>query len=139
VLEHAVATTFRCKIVTPAEAVFDDEVSYVSMPAWDGQQGVMHGQSPLLTKLGIGALKMELERGEERWYLVDGGFAQVHEDVLTILTERATTADAIAIEEAKAELTDANARAVAGGNDRGKVEADQQRAQAKVALAGRNA
>ena len=63
------ARTFRCKIVTPAEAVFDDEVNYVSLPAWDGQQGVMHGQSPLLAKLGIGPMKMELPDGVQRWYI----------------------------------------------------------------------
>ncbi len=128
------AKTFRCKIVTPSAAVFDDEVGYVSFPAWDGQQGVMYGQSPQLAKLGIGSMRMDLSGGSSRWFLVDGGFAQAHEGVLTILTERAIAAEDLSPEEVRAELSDANARAVAGGADRDEVESDQQRARCKVAL-----
>ena len=31
------ATSFKCTIVTPSESLFDDEVTYVTLPAWDGQ------------------------------------------------------------------------------------------------------
>ncbi len=67
------ATTFRCSIVTPTEAVFDDEVTYASFPAWDGQQGVMTGQSPLLSRLGYGSLRLDFPEGGSRWYFIDGG------------------------------------------------------------------
>lgn len=129
------AGTFHCTIVTPSEAVFDDEVSYVSFPAWDGQLGVMDGRSPLLARLGIGPLRVERPEGESRWFLVEGGFAQVHEGTVTILTEHAAAAEDLSAEEAEAALADANARAVAGGEDRDKVEADQQRARSRFALA----
>jgi F-type H+-transporting ATPase subunit epsilon len=130
-----VVKTFRCTIVTPARAVFDEEVNYVSFPAWDGQQGVMHGQSPLLTELGIGSLRVEGEDGQERWFLVDGGFAQINEGVLTILTEQAARADELSVKEARAALKEANAAALAGGEDRRKVEAAQQRARSRLQLA----
>jgi F-type H+-transporting ATPase subunit epsilon len=130
-----VASTFHCSVVTPSESVFDDEVKYVSFPAWDGQLGVMDGRSPLLTRLGIGPMRIELADGASRWFFVDGGFAQVHEGALTILTEHAAAAEGLSAQEAQAALADANARAVAGGEDRDKVEADQQRARARLALA----
>jgi F-type H+-transporting ATPase subunit epsilon len=130
-----VVKTFRCTIVTPARAVFDEEVTYVSFPAWDGQQGVMNGQSPLLTELGIGALRVEREGGPDQWFLVDGGFAQINEGVLTILTEQAAPAGELAAKEARAALKEANAAALAGGEDRDKVEAAQQRARARLQLA----
>ena len=57
------AKTFRCSIVTPVEMVFDDEVIYASFPAWDGQQGMMAGQSPLLTRLGTGPLRLDFAAG----------------------------------------------------------------------------
>ena len=130
------AKTFRCTIVTPSQAVFDAEVGYASFPAWDGQLGVMDGRSPLLTRLGIGPMRLELPDGASRWYFVDGGFAQVHEGTVTILTEHAAPAEDLSAAEAEAALADANARAVAGGKDRARVEADQQRARARLALAG---
>jgi F-type H+-transporting ATPase subunit epsilon len=136
-----VAKHFRCTIVTPSEAVFDEEVSYVSLPAWDGQQGVMFGQSPVLTQLGIGPLRVETADGSSRWYLIDGGFAQINYSNVTLLTERATPADELSASDADRELGEANAEAVAKGHtsptERTRVEAAQQRAQAKKALAGR--
>ena len=129
------ASTFRCTIVTPSEAVFDEDVKYVSFPAWDGQQGVMHGQSPLLTRLGIGPMRVDGTDGSQRWWLVEGGFAQTQKDVLTVLTERATPAADLSVEEAEELLVDANARAVSGGDDQAGAEDDQQRARARRALA----
>lgn len=129
------AGTFRCSIVTPDKAVFDGEVRYVSLPAWDGQVGVMAGRSPLLARLGIGPLRIEAGDGSEHRWLLDGGFAQVAGDDLTILTERAEAAAEIDVEEAEASLERANAEAVSGGMDRDAVEAEQVRARARVALA----
>jgi F-type H+-transporting ATPase subunit epsilon len=134
-----VAKHFRCTIVTPSEAVFDEEVSYVSLPAWDGQRGVMFGQSPVLTQLGIGPLRVELADGKTRWFLLDGGFAQIHYSTVTLLTERATAAEDLSAAEAERELSAANTEVVAQGHtsaaDRTRLEAAQQRAQAKKALA----
>ncbi|MDY7108315.1 MAG: ATP synthase F1 subunit epsilon [Planctomycetota bacterium] len=129
------ASPFHCSVVTPSEAVFDAEVRYVSFPAWDGQLGVMDGRSPLLTRLGIGPMRIEPAEGVSKWFFVDGGFAQMHEGTLTILTEHAAAGEDLSAAEAEAALADANARAVAGGEDRERVEADQQRARARLALA----
>jgi len=129
--------SIRCSIVTPAAAVLDEEVRYVSFPAWDGQQGVAAGMSPLLTKLGIGPLRVDMTGGGSRWFFVDGGFAQVQDNVLTILTEHATPADELSATDAQSELAAANERAIEGGIERVEAEAAQQRARAKVTLARR--
>lgn len=136
-LESVVAQSFKCSIVTPAESVFDGEIVYATIPAWDGQHGVMPGQSPLLTRLGFGSLRLDFPPpdGGSRWYLVEGGFAQVQDGALTLLTERATPAEKLSAEEATAELAEANARVTKTGEDRAKIERDQQRAMAKAALA----
>lgn len=129
------AKGFHCSIVTPTETVFDEEVAYASFPAWDGQQGVMAGQSPLLTRLGFGSLRLDFAEGGSRWYLLEGGFAEVMNERLSLLTERATPAEKLSVEEAQAELAEARARVTADGEDRARVERDQQRALAKSALA----
>jgi F-type H+-transporting ATPase subunit epsilon len=121
--------------VTPSETVFDGNVDYASFPAWDGQHGAIAGQSPLLTELGYGALRLDFPAGGSRWYLLEGGFAQVTDGGLTLLTSRATPAERLTLEEADAELAEANARVTQSGQDRARVECDQRRAFAKKALA----
>ena len=129
------AKGFHCSIVTPTETVFDEEVAYASFPAWDGQQGVMAGQSPLLTRLGFGSLRLDFAEGGSRWYLLEGGFAEVKNEKLSLLTERATPAEKLSVEEAQAELAEARARVTADGEDRAQVARAQPRALAKCALA----
>jgi len=133
------ADTFRCSIVTPQDAVFDEEVTYVTFPAWDGQQGIMQGQSPLLTQLGIGPMRVDLADGASHWYLVEGGFAQVFDDVLTVLTERATRDTELTTEGIDEVLADANKRAVGSdeGGRRKQAEADQQRGLATRSMAAK--
>lgn len=129
------AKTFHCSIVTPTESVLDGDVTYASLPAWDGQLGVMVGQSPLLTRLGFGSLRLDFAEGGSRWYMLDGGFAQVQDGKLTLITEGATAAERLSLEEAQAELAEANARVAASGEDQARVARDQQRAMARVAAA----
>ncbi len=129
------ATTFRCNIVTPTEAVLDDEITYASIPAWDGQLGVMIGQSPLLTRLGCGSLRLDFPEGGSRWFLLDGGFAQVQDGELTLITDQANAAETLSLQEAEAELVQANAKITTPGQDQQIVVKDQQRAMAKKVLA----
>ena len=129
------ANPFRCTIITPSAAVFDGDVTYANLPAHDGMRGVMAGQSPLLTALGIGTLRIDLLKGGSERYFIDGGFAQVMEGSLKIITERALVPDQISAKDADAELKEANAAAVSGGTDRRKAEAAQQRARVQLALA----
>lgn len=123
--------TFRCSIVTPSESLYEGHVEYASVPAYDGQLGVMTGQSPLLTRLGTGALRLDTSEGA-RWYLVDGGFAQVQDNALTLLTEFAKPGESLDRSEAEAELAEANARVTGDEADQARVEADQRRAYAKL-------
>ena len=129
---------FRCQIVTPSEAVLDEQVEYVSFPAWDGQFGVMPGSSPFLMNAGSGSLRIEFGNGS-RLYLLDGGFARMQDNVLTLLADDIIPADQIELREAEEELAAANAAAVEPGHlsedERKGIEKAQDRAQAKVSLA----
>ncbi|MBC8200645.1 MAG: F0F1 ATP synthase subunit epsilon [Planctomycetes bacterium] len=127
--------TFPCKIVTPSQEAFSGEATYVSFPAWDGQYGMQRGLAPLLSTLAPGSLRIDAEEGGSRWYLIEGGFAHVDGDGLTLVTEGAIPAEQLHLEEAEAALAEANARVTSGVKDREIVERDQRIAMAKVALA----
>jgi F-type H+-transporting ATPase subunit epsilon len=130
-----VSKTFPCKIVTPSQEAFNGEATYVSFPAWDGQYGMQKGLAPLLSTLAPGSLRIDAEEGGSRWYLIEGGFAHVDGEGLTLVTEGAIPADTLNLEEAKAELAEANTRVTSDDKDREKVDRDKRIAMAKVALA----
>jgi F-type H+-transporting ATPase subunit epsilon len=130
-----VAKTFHCTIVTPTQEAFDGDAVYASFPSWDGQYGMLAGLAPLLTSLAPGSLRIDAPEGGSRYFLIEGGFAHVDSSGLTLVTEGATPAEQLHLEEAKAELAEAKARVTSDEKDRKAVERAQQIAMAKVALA----
>ena len=60
----------------------------VVAPAWDGEVGVLKGHAPMLILLGNGSLRVKNGGSEER-FEVSGGFMQVADDVVTVLSESA--------------------------------------------------
>lgn len=81
-------------VVTPEKTLLDKTVDFVSLPLYDGELGVLPGRAPLIGRLGYGELRTKQEETVQRYY-VDGGFAQVRDNVVTVLTNRALTTDAI--------------------------------------------
>ena len=96
----------RCVVVTPERTELDREAEYVSLPMFDGELGVLKGRAPLIGRLGYGTLRLQTAAGPERYY-VDGGFAQVEKDVVSILTGKAVPVDLIDGDAARQALEDA--------------------------------
>ncbi len=86
--------TIQCVVVTPERAVLDEPVDFVSLPMFDGELGVLPGRSPLIGRLGYGELRIRRDSSTRRFY-IDGGFAQVRSNVVTVLTPQALAADKI--------------------------------------------
>lgn len=134
--------TFKCSIVSPDAEVFSDAANYATFQAWDGQRGVMAGTSPFLAKLTPGVARIDGASGS-RFFAVEGGFAQMQGDELTLLVDKATAAEDISLNQAQAALAAANAKASATPEkastlaDREVIEVAQQSARTQVALASR--
>ncbi len=99
---------------------------------------MMKGLAPLLSTLAPGSLRIDSQEGDSVEYLIEGGFAHVDGDGLTLVTEGATLTTELNLEEAMAELAEANARVTSEQNDRQAVERAQKIATAKVALASKS-
>jgi F-type H+-transporting ATPase subunit epsilon len=96
----------RCVVVTPERTELDREAESVSLPMFDGELGVLKGRAPLIGRLGYGTLRLQTAAGPERYYL-DGGFAQVEGDVVSVLTARAIPVDLLNSDEARIALEEA--------------------------------
>jgi F-type H+-transporting ATPase subunit epsilon len=98
----------KCVVVTPERAVLDEPAEFVALPMYDGELGVLPGRAPLIGRLGAGELRLRQHGGLRRYY-VDGGFAQVRADVVTVLTAKALPAEDIDPQAAAQQLTAAQA------------------------------
>jgi F-type H+-transporting ATPase subunit epsilon len=135
-MADAHATTGRmlqCVVVTPERAVLDEPGDFVSLPMYDGELGVLPGRAPLIGRLGAGELRVR--RGERtRSFFVDGGFAQVRSNVVTVLTPRAVPAEQIDPNAAAQALATALTPGRTPAEQDAKLK-DQQRARAQLRLA----
>src|SRR3989440_4234158 len=84
--------TLHCLIVTPEATVLDTPADFVALPLFDGEAGVAPGRAPLIGRLGYGELRVRTGTGTRRFY-VDGGFVQVADNIVSVLTNRAVPAE----------------------------------------------
>jgi F-type H+-transporting ATPase subunit epsilon len=131
-----VATTERalqCVVVTPERAVLDETVDFVALPMYDGELGVLPGRAPLIGRLGYGELRIR-RGGETQRFFVDGGFAQVRANVVTVLTQRALRAEQIDLVAAEQALEAALAPpATPEGQETQRKNQERARAQLRIA------
>jgi F-type H+-transporting ATPase subunit epsilon len=105
------STKLSCAVITPDRQVLDVTVDSVVMPAHDGLIGILQGRAPLLCKLGIGIVKL-VTGDQERRLFIDGGFAQVRDNKVTILTSAALEPEQIERSAAEAALKAAQELAI---------------------------
>jgi F-type H+-transporting ATPase subunit epsilon len=94
------AATMKLEIVTPSGRVYAQEVDMVTLPAQEGEMGILPLHAPLMTLLGDGEIIARTGVREDR-FLVTGGCAEINPERVAVLTMFATAEDAI--DEKKAE------------------------------------
>ncbi|MFC0590621.1 ATP synthase F1 subunit epsilon [Novosphingobium aquiterrae] len=76
------------ELVTPARLVRSDDVYMVVVPGTEGEFGVLEGHAPFMSTVRDGTLKVYKSEGAQpEEILVQGGFAEVGENGLTVLAE----------------------------------------------------
>ena len=124
----------RCVVVTPERALLDAQVDFVALPMYDGELGVLPGRASLIGRLGPGELRTR-HGAETKRFFVDGGFAQIHNNVVTVLTPRGLKAEEINLSAVEQALN--AAKELRGGTEeRMKAEA---RARAQLRLVRQSA
>ena len=131
-MESLTTKPLQCIVVTPEKAVLDEKCEFVALPLFDGELGVLPGRRPMVGRLGFGELRTKRGNETHRYY-VDGGFVQIVDNVITVLTGKAVKASDIKVPVVEEHL----AKTPPAKNDEG-IEArlksqDRDRAQIRVA------
>jgi len=96
-----------CIVVTPEQTALDEPTDFVALPLYDGEIGISPGHSPLIGRLGYGEMRIRTGSTTRRFY-VDGGFVQVNDNVISVLTNRAVPASSLDASAAAEQLDAAN-------------------------------
>jgi F-type H+-transporting ATPase subunit epsilon len=76
-------------VISPEKVLFEGQASSVVAPGHDGELGILPGHAPLMTVLGKGLLRLNVP-GSAQSFRVDGGFLQVVDNTVRVVTESAT-------------------------------------------------
>ena len=99
----------NCIVVTPEKTALETKAEFVAMPLYDGEIGILPGHSPMIGRLGYGEMRIRAGGTETRYY-VDGGFVQVADNVVSILTNRAILGTNLDAGAAREQLATASKR-----------------------------
>jgi F-type H+-transporting ATPase subunit epsilon len=91
----------QVSVVTPEREVWSGEAGFVVARSEGGEVGVLPGMAPFLGVLRHSVLKIEPSDGGEIWLAAHGGFLEVFEDRVTVLTPVAEIADEIDVDRAR--------------------------------------
>ena len=95
------AEKIRLRLVTPSRLLLDEEVDEVTGPGALGEFGVLPRHISFLTLLEVGEMSYKQE-GERHHLALSGGYAEVLDDVMTVLANAAEYANEIDMERARA-------------------------------------
>ena len=107
--------TFQFDLVSPEKLLFSGLVDQVDVPGSEGDFGVLAGHAPLMTTLRPGILVVHGDGGALK-VVVNGGFAEVNPDGLTVLADLAVPVDDFDKTILAGEINDAE-EAVAAAKD----------------------
>jgi F-type H+-transporting ATPase subunit epsilon len=128
------STGLRVVVVTPEQTALDTTTDFVALPLFDGEVGVAPGHAPMIGRLGYGELRIGHLPGSQSYY-IDGGFVQVADNVVSVLTNRAVPVSRLDPAVIQEQLASTLAKPAAGDEEiarRDRLVA-QSRAQLRVA------
>ena len=77
----------KVSVISPESVLFEGEVTSVVAPAFDGEIGILTDHAPMMTLLGKGSLRLD-----QKSFTIEGGFLQVVDNNVRIVTEKAVAA-----------------------------------------------
>jgi F-type H+-transporting ATPase subunit epsilon len=128
------AAELHLRIVTPDRTIVDRKVARVSFQGIDGSYGILPNHAPLMTAISAaGTAKITELDGKVVELFVSDGFAQIQNNVLTLVCEAGEFANEIDLERVKE--AERKAREKLSGLDRLSAEFIKAEASLRKALA----
>ena len=124
---------FSVSLVTPERILFEGEAEMVTMRSGGGDIAFLANHEPYVSTVEIGLVRIDLADGEKQRFAAHGGFVEVDEGTVVVLSGVAERADEIDVVRAQRAKEEAEGRISAG--DDSEAEAALRRATARLELA----
>ena len=122
--------TIRVEFVSPERILFSGEADMVVARTVLGELAFLTDHAPFLGALDIAQVKVVEAGGGEVLFAVHGGFVEVSDNTVTILSDVAEKADEIDVERARRALNEAGQH-----EDEDEARDAQKRAEVRIAVA----
>ncbi|TGK29060.1 ATP synthase F1 subunit epsilon [Leptospira gomenensis] len=100
------ASKLNVSVISPEKILYKGEVDSLVVPGSEGFFGILPNHAPLVATLGIGIL--EIRKGDKLKVLsVEGGFIEVKDNSISILTDHGALKEDIDVEAEKKALVEA--------------------------------
>ena len=127
--------TLHVEVVSPERILFSGDAKFVKARTTDGEIAFLSDHAPFIGALGIGEVVVALEDNDERVHVaVHGGFVEVRENNVSLLSDVAELADQIDTGRAREAKTRAE-QALKSGEDDGDAELALRRAEVRLQVA----
>ena len=81
--------TIHVDVVSAERSIFSGEAKFVALPGESGELGILHGHTPLITRIRPGVVRIEKADGDDEFVFVAGGYLEVQPDSVIVLADTA--------------------------------------------------
>lgn len=81
--------TFQLDVVSAEKQIFSGRVETFQVTGSEGELGIFHGHTPLLTTIKPGMVRLVKQQGHEEYIYVSGGIVEVQPGSATVLADTA--------------------------------------------------
>jgi len=80
----------KCTVVSQEKLLYEGDVESVVIPGEAGEMGILTDHSANMTTIVSGKLQIDTINDGYKEFEVEGGFAEVRNNMVTVLTNKAT-------------------------------------------------
>ena len=98
-----------CTILTPEKVLYEGEVGFAVVQAYNGEMGFLFNHSPLISELGFGEVRLRDEKSTT-YFMVEGGVVEIRDNKLIVLAENAVAKSELDVQEIEKRLKELEAK-----------------------------
>lgn len=78
----------NCTVLTPERLIYEGDVGFAVVQAYNGEMGFLYGHSPLISRLGVGEVRLNNPKSVD-YLVIEGGIVEIKDNRLIVLAEKA--------------------------------------------------
>ena len=99
----------KCSILTPDRELYEGEIAFAVVQAYNGEMGFLVDHAPLISELGLGEIRLQDGKTTE-YFLVEGGIVEIRDNKMIVLAETALKKAELDRQQIENELKDVVSR-----------------------------